>query len=52
MMSMGVVHQQYFTALIAKRLCPLGRTGHACDWQAQRLAESMKAAAKLTFLRY
>lgn len=54
MMSMGVVHQQYFTALIAKLLCPLSRIGHACDWQAQRLSESVKAVAKSTFciIRY
>lgn len=52
MMSIGVVHQQYFTALIAKLLCPLSRIGHACDWQAQRLSESVKAVAKSTFLHY
>jgi len=52
MMSMGAVHQQYFTALIAKLLCPLARTGHVCDWQAQRLSESMKAVPKSILLHY
>lgn len=52
MMSMGVVHQQYFTALIAKLLCPLARKDHVYDWQAQKLSKSMKVVAKRNFLNH
>lgn len=52
MLSMGVAHQQYFTALIAKPPCPLARTctclaGTQTVWKHDSMAKSW-----LTFLHY